>query len=254
MASPSEITFYYALLSVWAASAVVFFIVLLRVPAPYGRFARAGWGPGVANRIAWVLMESPAVVVVGLLFIIGRNKSPECIAFLCLWMTHYLYRVIVYPLRMRSAGKMPALTILSAAAFQSINGYLQGRGLFTILPDRGWQWLAGGRFIVGACLFVVGLAIVVQSDNLLRSLRKPGEGGYQIPRGGAFRWVSCPNYLGEMIEWTGWAILTWSLAGLAFAVWTVANLLPRALAYHRWYRQEFPDYPPGRRAVLPWLL
>jgi 3-oxo-5-alpha-steroid 4-dehydrogenase 1 len=43
-------------------------------------------------------------------------------------------------------------------------------------------------------------------------------------------------------------------AGLAFAVWTAANLIPRALAYHRWYRQEFYDYPPQRKAILPFVL
>ena len=85
-------------------------------------------------------------------------------------------------------------------------------------------------------------------------LRKPGEAHYSIPHGGFYRYVSCPNYLGEIVEWIGWAILTWSLAGLAFAVFTIANLLPRALAIHRWYRKEFSDYPATRKAVIPFLL
>ena len=66
-----------------------------------------------------------------------------------------------------------------------------------------------------------------------------------MPRGGFFRWVSCPNYLGEMLQWSGFALATWSLPGLSFALWTVANLLPRAVAHHRWYRREFADYPEG---------
>jgi protein-S-isoprenylcysteine O-methyltransferase Ste14 len=74
-----------------------------------------------------------------------------------------------------------------------------------------------------------------------------------IPRGGLFRWVSAPNYLGEMMEWVGFAIATWSLAGAAFAVWTIANLLPRAVSNHRWYRSKFADYPPERRALIPWI-
>ena len=69
-----------------------------------------------------------------------------------------------------------------------------------------------------------------------------------------YGFVSCPNYLGEVMIWTGWAIATWSLAGLSFAVFTAANLVPRALANHRWYRETFPDYPRTRRAVIPWLL
>ncbi len=108
--------------------------------------------------------------------------------------------------------------------------------------------------IIGASVFVIGWAINQHSDAVLRRLRGPGESGYKIPRGGLYRWVSCPNYLGEMLEWVGWAIAAWSLAGLAFAVFTIANLLPRALANHRWYQDKFADYPPERRAVVPFLL
>ena len=45
--------------------------------------------------------------------------------------------------------------------------------------------------------------------------------------------------------------MTWSLAGLAFALFTACNLAPRAIANHRWYRQQFPDYPPRRRILVP---
>ena len=57
----------------------------------------------------------------------------------------------------------------------------------------------------------------------------------------------------EIVEWLGWALLTWSPAGLAFAAWTMANLVPRARAHHRWYRERFPDYPARRKALVPGL-
>jgi 3-oxo-5-alpha-steroid 4-dehydrogenase 1 len=44
------------------------------------------------------------------------------------------------------------------------------------------------------------------------------------------------------------------LPALAFLVWTLANLIPRALDHHKWYRSEFPDYPSKRKAVLPFLV
>jgi hypothetical protein len=34
----------------------------------------------------------------------------------------------------------------------------------------------------------------------------------------------------------------------------LANLLPRALAHHRWYKQRFPEYPSERKAIFPFLL
>jgi protein-S-isoprenylcysteine O-methyltransferase Ste14 len=90
---------------------------------------------------------------------------------------------------------------------------------------------------------------------ILRSLRKPEENsGYKIPRGGFYSVVSCPNYFGEIMEWIGWAILTWSLAGLTFAFWTTANLLPRAISHHKWYKEQFEDYPEKRKALIPFLL
>jgi 3-oxo-5-alpha-steroid 4-dehydrogenase 1 len=103
-------------------------------------------------------------------------------------------------------------------------------------------------------LFAGGLLLNATSDLVLRGLRRPGETGYRIPRGGAFDWVSCPNYLGEIVEWAGWALATWSLPGLAFAVYTTANLAPRAVSHHRWYQERFPDYPRQRSALVPFLL
>jgi 3-oxo-5-alpha-steroid 4-dehydrogenase 1 len=90
-----------------------------------------------------------------------------------------------------------------------------------------------------------------QSDNVLRLLKAKTPNGYGVPQGGLYRWVSCPNYLGEIMIWTGWAIATWSLPGLVFAFWTAANLIPRAHAHHVWYKQRFTDYPSRRKALLP---
>jgi protein-S-isoprenylcysteine O-methyltransferase Ste14 len=103
-------------------------------------------------------------------------------------------------------------------------------------------------------VFFLGWTANRHADLVLLRLRDDGESGYRIPHGGLYRLVSCPNYLGEMLQWTGWAIATWSLAGMAFAIFTIANLLPRALSNHRWYRQQFEDYPVERRAIIPYLL
>jgi protein-S-isoprenylcysteine O-methyltransferase Ste14 len=100
-------------------------------------------------------------------------------------------------------------------------------------------------------LFAAGYIINRQSDGILRGLRRPGESGYKVTDRGFYRWVSCPNYLGEVVIWLGWALATWSPAGLVFAAWTVANLVPRAKANHAWYRANFPDYPPNRKALVP---
>ena len=92
-------------------------------------------------------------------------------------------------------------------------------------------------------------------SSQLRRLRKPGEAGYRLPPPvGPFALVACPNYLGEMVEWAGFALAAGSAPATAFALFTAANLVPRALAHRRWYVSTFAGYPRGRKAVLPWVL
>jgi protein-S-isoprenylcysteine O-methyltransferase Ste14 len=143
--------------------------------------------------------------------------------------------------------------MLLAIAFNVLNTWVNARWV-AVFGSYPVGWLADPRFLVGLALFGGGLVLNVWSDRTLRRLRPPGETGYRIPRGGAYRWVSCPNYLGEIIEWSGWALATWSPAGLAFAVYTIANLAPRAVHHHNWYRIHFLDYPPERRALIPYVL
>lgn len=235
--------------------AAVTAVALRFVVAPYGRHARGGWGPSLPSRLGWILMELPAVVLFLLVYLRGRHAFEAVpLAMLCVWQLHYVHRTFVFPFRIRSTGKrMPVLIMLLGMGFQSLNTWLNAR-FISELGDYPLQWLSDPRFVVGTLLFAVGFAINVSADNALIALRRAASDGYRIPQGGLFRWVSSPNYLGELIEWTGWALLTWSGAGLAFALYTAANLVPRAVSHHRWYRDNFPDYPRQRRAILPGLL
>ncbi len=78
--------------------------------------------------------------------------------------------------------------------------------------------------------------------------------GYKIPRGGAFEWVSGGNYLGEIVEWAGFAAAAGSLPAAAFAIFTLCNIGPRAWHHHQWYKKRFDDYPCKRRALIPFVL
>lgn len=235
--------------------ALVTFGALWFFVAPYGRHARTGFGPAVPQRLAWVIMEAPAVFAFAGLYAMGARAgevAPLCM--LALWMLHYLQRTFVFPFRIRASGKTtPLLVVLSAVVFNLLNAYVNARWVshFALYPR---SWLSSPSFLLGASLFVVGFALNLSSDAILFRLRRDGETGYQLPRAGLFRFVSCPNYLGEMVEWAGWALLTWSLSGFAFALYTAANLVPRAIAHHRWYRARFPDYPAERRALIPFVL
>jgi 3-oxo-5-alpha-steroid 4-dehydrogenase 1 len=237
------------------ALALVTFVALRLLPAPYGRYARAGWGPTLSARTGWLLMESPAVFFFAGVYAFGRHRAEIApLALLCLWQLHYVHRTFFFPFRLLGTAKrMPASVAGLAVAFNLLNGWINARWI-SDLGTYPSTWLLDPRFLLGAAAFVLGFLVNVASDRALLRLRKPGDSGYHIPRGPLFEWVSCPNYAGEMVEWFGWALATWSWAGLAFAVYTVANLAPRALSHHAWYRRQFPDYPKRRKALLPLVL
>jgi 3-oxo-5-alpha-steroid 4-dehydrogenase 1 len=238
----------------WCGLGLVMLAVLLVRTAPYGRHAVAHWGPVIPSRVGWLVMETPSVVAfLGALLSGVASPGPAQVVLLVLWEVHYVHRAFFYPFRIRDPNKpMPLVIALFAFSFTSINGFLNGRYLAEHVYPVGA--LTGVHFLLGASLFVLGLAANQAADRRLFHLRKPGETGYKIPDGPLFRYVSCPNYLGEIVEWIGFAIASDTLAAWSFALWTVANLLPRALAHHRFYRERFPDYPKDRRALIPFVL
>jgi hypothetical protein len=249
---------FNVLLAAILAISVVTFLALSFVSAPYGRHERRGFGKGIGARWGWLIMESPAVLVIALCFVFGDTRaSVVSVVFLAMWELHYVQRTFIFPFLMRGGGgqgrPFPLLLVFMAIVFNTLNGYLNGRYLFHFAPAYGAAWLADPRFIVGLALFLAGFVINLHADRVLRHLRAPGESDYKIPRGGLFDYVSSANYFGELIEWTGWAVATWSLPGLAFAVFTAANLIPRARSHHAWYRSRFPDYPKSRKAILPFI-
>lgn len=245
-------------IAVWAiiALAVVTFLYLLRFTAPFGRhYAGAGWGPHISNRMGWVVMELPATVLFALIYFNGEaSRQMAPLVFLAMWQAHYLHRTFVFPFRIRTGGKTIPIAVVGAGfVFNVVNAYINARFVSSI-GEYSTDWLTDPRFLAGLAIFAAGMALNIRSDNILLKLRGSGNSGYSIPRGGAYRYVSCPNYLGEIIEWAGWALATWSLAGFAFFLYTAANLAPRALSHHKWYQARFPDYPHNRMALIPGIL
>jgi 3-oxo-5-alpha-steroid 4-dehydrogenase 1 len=246
--------FNILLITVFAVSIFVF-ILLFFISAPYGRHARKGWGITLKAKFGWFLMEFPSFAIIIILFFIGNKKfNPIAIVFLIYWSVHYFHRTMVYPFMMKGGNKkFPVLILAFALIFNFINAYLNGRYLYFFSKPYPIHWFFDARFLIGTILFITGMFINIQSDYILLRLRRQGDNNYIIPYSGFFRFVSSPNYFGEIIEWIGWAILTWSLAGLAFAVFTFANLAPRAYSNHEWYKNKFLKYPKDRKALIPFI-
>jgi len=251
----TEQQFYPYVLAAGLLSAAFVFVYLFFVPAPYGRHIRQGWGPTIPNRIGWILMETPAVLSILAFYLTARAPGASIVwVLLGAWQVHYIYRTYIFPFTLQDRGKrMPVAVMFSGMLFNVFNGYINGRYLAWNAEQYDSTWLTSPAFLAGIAIFAAGLFINITADRTLINLRKNRDTGYGIPHGGLYRWVSCPNYLGEIIEWSGWALMTWSPGGLVFAIWTAANLLPRAISNHRWYREQFTDYPSNRKAVIPFV-
>lgn len=231
-------------LAVMSAIAVVVFISLFFVDAGYGKFYNRKWGPSVGNRIGWVLMEAPVFIAMLLLWLFSdRTADPARIILLLIFETHYFQRSFIFPMLIRGKSRMPLSIILMGVLFNTLNALMQGGWIFFIsAPERyTMAWLADPRFIIGLLIFAAGMYINISSDSIIRNLRKPGDTRHYLPKDGMFKYVTSANYFGEFVEWTGFAILTWSLAGAVFALWTFANLGPRAARIYDRYSEEFGD-------------
>ena len=231
-------------LLVMAAVAVVVFVCLFFIDAGYGKFYQPKWGPSVDNRIGWTLMEAPVfVAMLALWWFSDRRMDGVIIVFLLLFETHYFHRSFIFPRQIRGRSRMPLSIILMGALFNTLNAFMQGGWIFYFAPSDfyGKGWLLSLPFLLGTVIFFTGMAVNIQSDSIIRNLRKPGDTAHYLPKGGLFRYVTSANYFGEFVEWVGFAILTWSWAGAVFAIWTFANLAPRAARIYDLYSREFPE-------------
>lgn len=250
--------FYYTVMGAMIPIGFIVFFALQYIGAGYGALYSKKWGPSIGNRTGWILMEFPSFAAMLLLWILSpRNNQTGAVVCAALFLLHYFQRTFIFPLLIRGKNRMPLAIILMGVIFNCINAYLIGGWLFYMAPVYMYDasWLASPQFIFGTLVFFVGMAINLHSDYIVRHLRKPGDTRHYIPKGGMFRFVTSANYLGEFLEWTGFAILTWSLAGVVFAFWTFANLAPRAKKLHKRYLNEFGEQYRrlNRRYIIPFI-
>lgn len=235
---------------------IYFLQTVVKLQPSYGRFyaTSAITGLGLNPRLAWFLQESPAFYV-PLALLIGdlrcrlRYVNYTLLSFV---LVHYLQRAFIYPLLIKGGKPSSLISVISAFTFCVLNGFMQGYQLVCI-ANYPATYLWNPTFIVGLLIFVTGFVVNLWCDSVLRNLRKPGETGYKIPKGGLFEYVSCANFFGEIVEWWGFAIASWSYPAFAFAVFTLLFLSSKAYLTHRFYLEKFDDYPKARKMVLPFI-
>ncbi|KAL2160165.1 hypothetical protein VTH06DRAFT_1821 [Thermothelomyces fergusii] len=249
------------------------------------------------GRAGWLTMEVPGFLT--LLYTMralssqmeteeGLPYQNKVLAFL--FVLHYAYRALAFPLLQPSMSPIHPAVWLSAVAFQVTNGLALGAWLGAYGPTTAAAWAAAAvgplRFAAGLAVFYLGLAANYYHDDELREIRRraarrareaarkdgdgngDGRGGkkkaaaaaavvdkhYEIPQAGLFRVMLYPHYFCEWVEWFGfWMAAGWGcVPARCFLFNEIAAMLPRAVRGRRWYAEKFgEDKVRGRWAVIP---
>ena len=247
---------HYGLCTFGFLLAVITYVTQAAKPAPYGKHQTTNhsFGPLVHQRLAHTVSDAiPGIFLFSLVFFhYGIRKETTNLLFYCMWLSHYLHRGIIHPWIMRySSPKTPVGISLGALFPNLLYGFLNADWIGT--ADYGLYYYKDPCFVMGVMFFVAGYFINRYADLLLRRLRAEDSSKYYVPHGFLFDLISCPNYFGEMLEWFGWALATWSVAGVVWLLFSSATFIPRARDNHEWYTKKFADYPKNRKALIPFL-
>jgi very-long-chain enoyl-CoA reductase len=99
--------------------------------------------------------------------------------------------------------------------------------------------------VIGLALYIFGEVSNFHTHITLSRLRSPGGTERGIPKGYGFGLVTCPNYLFEMVAWTGVLLVTRSSATLLFMVVAFVQMQLWAIKKEKALRNEFP------KAIIP---
>lgn len=250
-------SFYFnLLLGIMSAVGLAVFISLYFVKAGYGVFRSKSWGFAIPNKWGWVLMEVPVFLIMLILCLYSERRF-ETVPFLffLFFQIHYFNRSFIFPFLLKGKSKMPLSVVFMGVFFNVFNGFIQGYWIFYLAPNDLYtlSWLKTPQFIGGTLIFFLGMGINLHSDRIIRKLRKAGDNQHHFPKGGLYNRVTSANYFGEIVEWGGFALLTWSLSGMVFFWWTCANLVPRAHAIYNNYKLKFPEEIKGHKRIFPFI-
>ena len=232
-------------------------LTLSPIKAPYGKFQDSlekngiNWNLKVDGRLAFVIFEFPNIFIP--IYLIWFYWSAHIDFYsktaTFLFYIHYVHRTFIFPLlRMKKASPSSLVPIIFGIKFTVLNSYLITKYNVFYSPELQNPVL----FISGILLFLVGFIMNIHSDHILLNLRKPGETCYKIPDRGMFRYVTSANYLGEILEWTGYSIAFCSPATLLFVFTSCCNLVPRAMSTYDWYVKKFgPEKFENKKCILP---
>lgn len=163
------------------------------------------------------------------------------------WSFHYAKRIFeTFFVHRFSHATMPVFNLFRNCSYYWFFGafvsYFVNHPLYTPVPENR---------AYAALIF----SVICQLSNfychiILRGLRSSDDkGGYQIPRGFLFNYITCANYFTEILGWVGFNIATQTVAGVIFMIAGGYQMAMWAIAKHKRLRRVFdgkegrPKYP-----------
>ena len=254
-------------------SDIPIFITLFFVKAYYGKFFNdynkyRSFIPTISSRTSWIIQECPCVfITIFYLFKYFNSTSIINSILLLAFLIHYIHRTFIFPFKIKNSKNNPIEITLMAFTFCFFNAIMINRSILLFSNyfnnDSNDFILSIIQILIGYFIFFVGMYINIKHDYLMISFRKKNKdkSEYILPRGYLYELISCPNYFGELLEWLGFAILTGTFSGFVFFISTFANLFPRAIKYHNWYKNKFKDEfnnkkdnVKDRKAIIPYII
>ncbi|WAR23786.1 TECR-like protein [Mya arenaria] len=175
------------------------------------------------------------------------------------WSFHYGKRLLetVFVHRF-SHATMPIMNIFRNSAyywgFAALVAYFVNHPLYTT-PSYGDLQVYGGL-----ALFVLAELGNFSIHLHFSRMRPKGSKVRKIPYPcgnpftALFNFVSCPNYTYEALAWIGFSVMTQCLPAAMFTICGFYQMTVWAIGKHKNYKKEFPNYPRGRKSIIPFLI
>jgi hypothetical protein len=217
-----------------------------RLRLPYSKF---GTGVGVNSRAGLALAyATPIFVYVALWIEGGAPQTPYHLLVLAAFLFHFVRRILEILFVSSYSRPTPLCALVTIAL---LYGGAATSCAFFQVHTLG-QTTSNPVFILGVLVFGLGELLNGYHHWLLARLRPPGGRTYGVPRGGLFGWAASPHYLGEILSFVGYAMMSDLLPVWGNALVVSAYLASRANTTLKWYQREMPlRIPSGWRRLVP---
>jgi len=217
--------------------------------------------------------SAPKYVKDGLDFVCGLDRRPSAkpeavllvLTLLTIQCFRRLYECVYVNAKSNSVMNILHYTVGFAHYFCAGTGVLcEAPGFVRQSSDSRLTWL---HFNISFFhLGLVDFAMIVvfflawqhqfNAHKIFAELKKAGANKHGIPKGDWFSYVSCPHYLCEILMYTAFMIILGlkHQTGIILWVWVTVNQLVAGFMSHKWYKQNFKEYPEERSAIIPFLL